>query len=1066
MGKSSRHPDTEYSPHDEVAELLAGQSAKTPASEPVLSEADLLREQEAIRVAQDKETTQRYLAGFARDAEAVATSNERAQILHRQEQAVKAKLAGFDSPLDPFDGLDPSELPAKPDATQITSDPALKVNLPTDTADDTSLSLPSIESPSESLTQPKPQPVPTQLAGPESVAKKVEPTGSTIKHMQEQLQYWSRRRGAIQGRLNSLQSDIERLRYDPKNQKRVWRLEEKAMDLITQREPIDKDIVVLQSQIELATIKLTASPSLITEKKRKSQQYRISKIPVGKIADLIEKTRYERVEPSDMDYHEHNLTPQAKQPYHNTNANEPNIMTNNENHELPDDSQANHQEILADALARIRDMDPESSGNDVITSDTEATPAESTPAGARYNEAATRFAQGLRADTESTTDAGAETTEHPLPAMHEPIQVGGREYRVGEIISYTENDGDQTELIVKNISQDANPGLILYDLVNNRTFAISADRLASVRGGREIPAAGDPDPTDPGDPPPPVPPGDGTTPGDPTDPDDGEPIPTDIPAPAPPPGDGTEPGPDDDGDPGGEPTEPTVDLSPELAAEIPRVPTFDEVARDAASLRTGLDTQIRVVAEAKESREKLWNLRREKRVEKLAEEQTKLSELHTEYLGAWAYRIAQIEGMGGELDAKKSELGLRHEEKRTDLARLEASDEPEGVKAIQRERLNNEIAQLNAGMQECDRRKQEASLTAESMRLRMTEAMVQDLAEVRTRVEEEQQSLKEGSLSQKFKNAWRAHPKARIAIGVGLGVAGFALSGPLGLAAMAGGVAMRGAGGYMGTEAAVNMGHNWRANRAEQRAQATGYDGVGEADRASAESMRGSLERSGGDGPDAAVEQRLASEFLLKHPLAPEQIAAVLRGEADASASIAAELIKDQTERLASDAQSNRRAKVAGAMVGTTLAVLGVVRGLDHVATKPGDPTPPPTGDPAPTPPVGDPDYVSAAYNRYLGVVTSSKDAGASFANMVDNPNPAFKFDNWSQLDQSFLDAAKGMPKPQFEAFNRVIGRLTTVPGRGTEWVSQNMDLLGGQIRRGLSANQLVRLYGAGPENL
>ncbi len=517
----------------------------------------------------------------------------------------------------------------------------------------------------------------------------------------------------------------------------------------------------------------------------------------------------------------------------------------------------------------------------------------------------------------------------------------------------------------------------------------------------------------------------------------------------------------------GEPTEPGPGITPEavgevveipghILGEIPKVPSQVDVLSEAEGMREGLDDQIRAVAEAKENREKLWNLRREKRAETLVQEQGKLDQLHNEYLGAWAYRLAQLDQLPAEIDQAKAGFQSEIDGYEEEIARVEASDSPDGVKQVQIRRLQRHIAEHRAGMAECDQRKAEARVSTEAMRINVANAMTIDLAIVRTRIEEAQSELKEGKLSQKFKNKWRKYPKTRAAIGIGLGVAGFALAGPLGTAAGLAAVGMRGVGGYMAGEGVTNSLHGWRADRADRRATENMYNTLDSADQASLDAGVNILQGQVAEGPMQERYQADIENFMRRHPMGPDRIMAVLRGEAGASAEVAGSLLSDQQERVSSDAKSNRRAKVIGAATGTAAVLIGQWMRHEHGG---GGSNPKPPVDPKP--PTAPPAEYDPNFDRWAGM--ASRNPG----NMVQNwetmhaaASPAVKAAaeaGSEHFDQVYNAASKGMSLDQLHRLNTIIGAgARTI---GNDKLAENMDGIANGVRNGVDMNRIMQIY-------
>lgn len=407
-----------------------------------------------------------------------------------------------------------------------------------------------------------------------------------------------------------------------------------------------------------------------------------------------------------------------------------------------------------------------------------------------------------------------------------------------------------------------------------------------------------------------------------------------------------------------------VEIPPHIIETIPTIPSAQAILEAGASLRNPVDAAIQAVARAKEQREKLFG-RSAPRVEKLNLERGNLETAYANYMNGWANLLAGYGEIGGQIETTKagfqSEIDIRQEE----ITRIQESDLPEEVKALKVREQQIQIDIHRAAIQECDNRLQELRNTRERVMAHVESQMMYEMAETRLDIESAQAEQNAGSLVGRFKNMWRRHPVARIAIGAGLAAAGFFVGGPIGSAAMVAGVGMRGFGGYMGTEGGVNKFREWRAGKTSAREAEA-------ADELNSPYARALGERHVGNAMiDGARGDRLRAqtEFMQRHAqklYGERMVGRVLSGDAAAAGEVAKLLLDDQLDRTVEDSRWKRGAKLGGAAVGTALAALGILRHLDTdryvkgdgrwVGKPPGEPEPPtapPTAPPVPQPPVG-----------------------------------------------------------------------------------------------------------------
>ncbi len=638
-----------------------------------------------------------------------------------------------------------------------------------------------------------------------------------------------------------------------------------------------------------------------------------------------------------------------------------------------------------------------------------------------YNEKATDFARRLHEVEEARRNQAAEqiraSNADNFDANRETLApgefwIGSIIFRPGERVLYTERDGDKGEHVVLGPSEDNPPGLRLRNPETGTTFAISQeavmDRIEKVGENTQ-------------------PPDDTERPRGPKPPEDGE-VET-----------------------------PTVEVPDELKEQIPQVPTFADLMADAEVLRDGLDGQIKNIAAAKKSREKLFGTHFKDREAKLKSEQGKLDQLHGEYMDAWAYRLAMVEDMDKEFDGARDGFLSEIDARRERIAGIRVSNDSEDTKVSKISALETEIKQYEAAIAETEKRRAETKESIKDLRDKATQNMIVDLATVRTRVEEAQTELKGGKGLARFKQLWKSKGGIAVRIAAGAGLVGLSLTGPIGAAVgVAGLAAMRGVGGYYGGEATWNAGHRFREGRRGRRDERTASSELTEEQRAALGSDIEAIGTGIESTPenDGRQDRSDTEAFLRRNPMARAEVERVMRGEAEASAAIAVQLMKDQRERIQRDAKSNRSAKIAGAVVGSTLAVAGLWRSLGIHR--------PPTDGPKPYQPDVD---------RLRGIVTSRPEAPQQWVNMMANA-PKGSTAAEAAFNQVYEQAARGLSRSQLTNLNRVIGRLSTIDGYGNDWTQQNMSYLVRQVKNGFNADEIIDKFNSiggpnvGPANL
>lgn len=500
-------------------------------------------------------------------------------------------------------------------------------------------------------------------------------------------------------------------------------------------------------------------------------------------------------------------------------------------------------------------------------------------------------------------------------------------------------------------------------------------------------------------------------------------------------------------------TSETVEVPEYLLAEIPRVPDMEQIRRYGDTLRRGVDTQIRAVSEAKEQREKLFGKYRKNDAELNGAIET-LNEAYAGFLNNYAELLGGVEN--GQLNAieqvrsgYQSEIDARQEE----IARIEASDLPDDVKGVQIREQQVQIRLYRSAQAECDRRADTIRTSMEQMRSEIQQQMILDMAQTRNAVETAQAELKEGSMVQRFKNMWRKHPVARLAIGAGLAGVGFFIGGPVGSAAMLGGVAMRGMGGYMGTEGGYNWLRRRRADKRTARDAEASYTNTDLGARGEARAFIDSQVNPSGeyDARDQAIDQ-----FVKENADAlfgQDMIRRVLNGETRASAELTGQLLEAQMERLKGDAKHNRRAKVAGVMVGAGLSALGLLRFMDRPGgARPGDTRPGGTDTSRPYNP---------NFDRMAGIRSTSSQAGENWDRMIANTTPeqiAASNGRLDALNNAYEQVSGGMSRAQLSQLNRIIGIGSTTQF-GNEGMLDKLPAIATQVRNGLPTEKILENF-------
>ncbi len=776
-------------------------------------------------------------------------------------------------------------------------------------------------------------------------------------------------------------------------------------------------------------------------------------------------------EPNDEDYQRLNvqggLTARGADVYDGTKAlEETKIMPDSEVNRGSEDEQAQGQsqgETLSSELEEIRN---------------------NADAARSYGERATAFAQQMHG---GTAEAPADTAqaEATTPSRSE-AQSG---YQPNEVVSYTTADGETKQYSVVGPSQGERDGLILRELNSTRQFALDTEEAMSrVRHNEAYYTAqqaqdvykspafeqtqekwqqateSDADmqenfwqskpavPTE-----------------TPTTPEDSDEVTPFIDYSKPPfgPGEPTPP----------EPPKPPEDPGPEgpTPPEDPEKPEDDSDKEPGTFVRPTVDgifalhsekvnDAIRKLAEAKDAREAL--VLGGRRVEAFEAAKSDVEDVYAQFLtdaGETSGKaLKDAEYAKGVAEATKATFTRELER-----ARTAGDTDREAELMAQITDIDTEIARL------------------EKFPVELQTALALELSQLRTRVEEAQTEVKSEKFAGKLRNWWKAHPKTRLAIGVGLAAGGLALGGVPGIIMAGGAAAMRGVGAFMGVEGAWNIGHGWREkfrNRGEMK----------QANAEMGDSYKGDIEYTANQAQEQGLDVRdpkAFQEFMTKNNQAlfgPESLNKILAGDTEKAAEITSALLKDQMERMSRDAKSARTAKIAGVVAGVASVVGGYfLRNGGGGRPKPptGDPQPP-TGDPGP--PSG-PRIPSPDEARFQGARASGpNEFGISQAQADERTMNLFKWIDKVQAGEAspptgfnpelLKDIDKIRPKlgftdaEQFRVFDQLTGDLSNehaIPlgGRiveGQEAVLNNASRIAELIKQGQSVDSLKAMLRAG----
>lgn len=705
----------------------------------------------------------------------------------------------------------------------------------------------------------------------------------------------------------------------------------------------------------------------------------------------------------------------------------------------------NHQEAVADDLEEILAQQggyqPRYEAHVPRSPLEQAHPEASTSQSHGYNARATEFARQRPESQQAAPRATAEPEAQPAAERVTAAETeaferawtaefGGQSFERGEKVVYKADSGRIAEYYVLCNSFGDPPGLVVQSTSDeSMVFAIGGNTEAG-RVRRVLGAPGEDEPGPPS--------GGGAGPG------------------------GGEPGegPGERRRPGGE------QFVPEnLLERIPRIPNREEMLAAGDVMRGMLDQRIQDVAQAKEQREKLFGKFGDKAA--LAEAAEDLGAAYNQYLENWASQLATYRNIGNEISTTKSGFQNELQSRRESLERLQADQDLDP--AIKEDRIRVKQAAIRdteAAIDECDTRLAQFEESKELIERVTREVEIQitlELAQARTKIETAQAELKEGNKVQRAikwaKDAWRKHPKTRLAITVGLGVASLA-TGFAGFAVAAAG--MRAVGAGVGTELGVNTRRQWWANRSESKGAEKAWGQTDEATRTEAEAVGGWV---GETTPELSQQAKTDLElFQQRHGreiYSEDMILKVLRGDPDASAEVATMLVSDQIGekgRVQKDASSNRRAKVAAVAAATTVGLFGLYRSVGSS----GRATDSMESNVRPKPPTAD--YDPNADRWYGMAKVNPNTMNADWEAMHAGATPAAEAAahvGESALDTAYNSASEGMNLAQLRQLNFIIG--TGARTIGNDRVAELMPGIARQVVNGRSTDQILSLYGIPP---
>ncbi len=576
------------------------------------------------------------------------------------------------------------------------------------------------------------------------------------------------------------------------------------------------------------------------------------------------------------------------------------------------------------------------------------------------------------------------------------FEIGGVTFKNGEMVTYTEADGDKApHMVIQKVGEDP-ARLRLLNLESGTEFAINEDSISRIEklqndgeGGRNSP-------------------------------EDGEPY----------------------------ESEGYVD-------GVPRVPQPSEILALAEGARLNVDAQIQAVAQAKEQREKFFG--RTKRDQAALEQANASLELaYTQYTDNWAAVLADYRGVENDINTYKTDMQQKMTAQDQAIARLEADTElPAALRQSRIDRRKARLLEAREAIQKCDEQLESLRQGVEEVTRRVEVEMIVEMAQTRSKVEAAQCALKVGTKSEKFRTFWRSKNgrRTRLAVGAALGITGAAIAmtgvgAGVGSAMVAGaGAVMRGTGGFMATEAGVNMLHNRRANKADLRGRTETWNAQSASTQLKAErDMEYISGNAEGLGAENMTEQEIAA-FLEANAgtlYSDRVLRGALAGNPESSATVADLLLKNQLDRVNSDAKSNKRAKRGAAVVGVAAAAAPFV--LKHFFNGP-------TKDPGVDKPY-DP-----LRDRFTGIMRTSSDAPKNWQELgrFAEANPgAVAAEQVKQklLDEAYNRASQGMGVNQLRQLNDIIGVASVNPGN--EEIAKVLPAIAMQVRNGMPTEQIL----------
>ncbi len=599
------------------------------------------------------------------------------------------------------------------------------------------------------------------------------------------------------------------------------------------------------------------------------------------------------------------------------------------------------------------------------------------------------------------------------------FEIGGVTFKNGEMVTYTEADGDKApHMIIQKVGE--NPArLRLLNLESGTEFAIDEDSISRIEKLQD------------GE-------GGGGTPEDDDDPIDRE---------------------------GGEPFEKGSYLD-----GVPKIPSAEEILALAEGARLNVDAQIQAVAQAKEQREKFFG--RTKRDQTALEQANQgLESAYSQYMDNWAAVLADYREVETDINEYKADMQEKITVLDESIARLEADTQlPPALRQSRIDRRKERILEAREAIQKCDEQLENLRQGVEEVTRRVEVEMIIEMAQTRSKIEAAQCALKVGTRSEKFRTFWRSKNgrRARLAVGAALGIAGAAIAmtgvgAGVGSAMVAGaGAVMRGTGGFMATEAGWNTLHTRRANKNDLQGRTEAWGAQSASTQIEAgRDMEYISTNSEGLGAENMTEQEIAA-FLEANAGAlysDRVLRGALAGNSEASATAASLLLKAQLDRVNSDARSNRHAKRAGAVVGVAAAAAPFV--LRHFLS--GPPEKPPVAEPSP--PVPPTEAVNLDEYQWYGLASRDpQHAAENFTRMIANATQEqiARGDALNAVIRGARDSlAHTMTTSQQQEFASIIGLAATEkPG---EEILRVLPAIARNVTSGMSPDQIYNLYGITP---